>query len=160
MPYNHIHLNPGEFWFGHGRVRLHTLLGSCVAVVLWHERRRVGGMCHFMLPDRGAPDLAAPNAKYADEAFILFDRQIQRYSTHAKDYKAWLYGGGNMFPDLSGPASLNIGLRNIERARQLLSLRDIRTVSEHVGGHGHRKLVADIWSGTVLQVFQAVSASS
>ena len=32
-----------------------TLLGSCVAVCLWDERARVGGMNHFLLPD-GRPD--------------------------------------------------------------------------------------------------------
>src|SRR5690606_5865574 len=47
-----VNLLPGALWFGTGDVRLHTLLGSCVAITLWHPRYRYGGMCHFMLPGR------------------------------------------------------------------------------------------------------------
>ncbi|MFM2120003.1 MAG: hypothetical protein RL722_1471, partial [Pseudomonadota bacterium] len=46
---------PGQLWFGPGGERapvLRTLLGSCVAVTLWHPGRQLGGMCHYLLPAR------------------------------------------------------------------------------------------------------------
>ena len=45
-----MHLQPGELIFGRGRGTIQTLLGSCVAVTLWHPQRRLSGMCHFVLP--------------------------------------------------------------------------------------------------------------
>ena len=47
-----VFLQPGEFYFGEEKTRIRTLLGSCVAVTLWHPKLRIGGMCHYMLPRR------------------------------------------------------------------------------------------------------------
>ena len=44
-------LAPGQVSFATCPTRLRTLLGSCVAFTFWHPQRRIGGMCHFMLPD-------------------------------------------------------------------------------------------------------------
>ncbi len=43
-------LRPGDFHFGGGHTRISTLLGSCVSITLWHPRRLIGGMCHYMMP--------------------------------------------------------------------------------------------------------------
>ncbi|MBL8511280.1 MAG: chemotaxis protein CheD, partial [Betaproteobacteria bacterium] len=48
-----IFLQPGEFYFGDADTRIRTLLGSCVSITMWHPTRRIGGMCHYMLPTRG-----------------------------------------------------------------------------------------------------------
>lgn len=55
-----IFLQPGEWYFGEGNTRVRTTLGSCVAIVLWHPVRRIGGMCHYMLPSRGRPSDEPP----------------------------------------------------------------------------------------------------
>ena len=47
---NDVFLLPGEFHFGDQDDRIITLLGSCVAITLWHPEKRIGGMCHYMLP--------------------------------------------------------------------------------------------------------------
>jgi len=43
-------LGPGDLYFGDRRTRIRTLLGSCVAVTLWHPKAQIGGMCHYMMP--------------------------------------------------------------------------------------------------------------
>ena len=48
-----------------------TLLGSCVSISLWHPRRKIGGMCHYMLPSRGGCEASAPDGRYADEVIAL-----------------------------------------------------------------------------------------
>jgi len=54
-PAHEIVLHPGDWWFGGGDTRARTVLGSCIAITLWHPQLRVGGMCHYMLPQRVAP---------------------------------------------------------------------------------------------------------
>ena len=49
-----IFLQPGDFYFGDKDTRIRTILGSCVSITLWHPTRLIGGMCHFLLPFRGA----------------------------------------------------------------------------------------------------------
>ena len=51
-PGEHLMLLPGQWHVGRHVAQMRTLLGSCVAVVLWHPARRLGGMCHYLLPSR------------------------------------------------------------------------------------------------------------
>lgn len=67
-----IFLQPGEFYFGDRETRLRTILGSCVAITLWHPRLRIGGMCHYLLPmRRGHHDEAELDGRYADDSLTL-----------------------------------------------------------------------------------------
>ena len=45
-------LGPGDLYFGDRHTRIRTLLGSCVAITLWHPVALIGGMCHYMMPTR------------------------------------------------------------------------------------------------------------
>ena len=155
-----IFLKAGEFFFGGGRRRVHTLLGSCVTVTLWHPRRHMGGMCHYVLPARPRLPGAAPDARYADEAFELFDRAIAREGTRADEYHAKIFGGGNMLAKTLARQNPDVGGQNIAAARALLAKRGVPLVSEHVGGAGHRKLFFDLWSGEVWLNFQDITQAA
>lgn len=146
-----ITLAPGEFHFGAAPAQLATLLGSCVTVTLWHPRRRLGGMCHILLPGSSSPtDPKAQrplDGRYADDAFVLIDAAIVRHGTRPHEYQARLFGGGNMFPAMK---TFNpIGGQNVETARQFIERRGIPLLDEHTGGTGRRKLLFDLDSGAV-----------
>lgn len=151
-----VTLDPGAFHFGSGATRISTLLGSCISITLWHPYRRIGGMCHYMLAERPAkhPRLpsAAPDGRYAGEAFALFLQHVEAACTHPSEYQAKLFGGGKMFADV-GESAIGIGVRNIERGRELLAAWNIALVAEHVGGSGRRKLHFDLQSGDAWLAF-------
>lgn len=149
-------LEPGDFHFGSGRTRISTLLGSCISITLWHPRKRIGGMCHYMLAERNAqntrPSGTAPDGRYASEAFELFLQNVIAADTRPSEYQAKLFGGGNMF--IGGKSgSMDIGRRNIEYGRNLLAAKNIALIAEHVGGSGRRKLHFELWSGHVWLAF-------
>ena len=147
-----IVLNPGDFHFGAAPLQIATLLGSCVTVTLWHPRRRLGGMCHILLPNRARrPPGAALDGHYADEAFALFDRAIAHHDSRPHEYQAKLFGGGDMFP--TAAARVHLGEQNVAMARSLLVQRGIPLLAEHAGGAGHRKLVFDLDTGEVRLCF-------
>lgn len=146
-----IVLNPGDFHFGAAPLRIATLLGSCVTVTLWHPRRRIGGMCHFQVPERPPRQTAELDGHYATDAFALFDEAIAQAKTRHHEYQAKMFGGGNMFPDAR--IGIDLGKRNIAMAHRLLKQRNIPLLVEHTGGAGHRKLVFDLGSGEVRMVF-------
>jgi chemotaxis protein CheD len=148
------YLGIGQVFFGEGHQRVSTLLGSCVAITLWHPQRHLGGMCHFMLPHRPGGSLTQPDGRYANEAFALLERSIASYSTRITEYEAKLFGGGTMFPDLDDP--IRISYDNIIAARRLLRARSVPLKSEHVGGTGHRRLHFDTWTGEVWLDFNAI----
>ena len=140
-------LGAGDFYFGGGQTRISTLLGSCVSITLWHPRKHIGGMCHYMMTERSrAPD-SALDGRYAGEAFELFLQHVEAAGTRPSEYQAKLFGGANMFMGSGG--KMDIGLRNIDLGRQLLASRSIALLAEHVAGNGRRKLHFDLWSGDV-----------
>jgi chemotaxis protein CheD len=109
-PVNEIYLQPGEYFWGGERNRVKTLLGSCVAICIWHPRLKIGGMSHCLLPSRGhggprvgertdAPEAtgghggprvgertdAELSGKYVDECLEIFFREMARAGTRKQD---------------------------------------------------------------------------
>lgn len=149
-----IFLQAGDFHFGAAPQQFATLLGSCVTVTLWQPRRRIGGMCHFLVPRRPGgvrPPGLALDGHYADEAFALFDRAILKHDCRPEQFQAKLFGGGDMFPESN--TRVDVGGQNIAAARAQLRQRNIPLLAEHAGGAGHRKLIFDLATGEVQMRF-------
>jgi chemotaxis protein CheD len=143
-----IFLQPGEFFFGDKDIRIRTILGSCVAVVLWHPRYLIGGMCHYMLP--GNRKIRRGNeldGKYADDAMLLFMQELKKTGTQPQDYVVKMFGGGDQFPGKPKAAAMSVPARNVESGHQLLAYHGFTLNADHLGGSGHRNVVFDIWSG-------------
>jgi len=139
-------LRPGEFYFGAAGERIKTLLGSCIAITLWHPQRQIGGMCHFLLP--ASPNGLHPpyDARYADHAMALFALELRKQRTSADGYQVKIFGGANMFPHIKS-GSGDIGLRNIDAAREMLRSAGFKITDQHVGGTGHRTVILELSTG-------------
>jgi chemotaxis protein CheD len=144
-----IFLHPGDYWFGDGDARIHTVLGSCVSITAWHPGRRIGGMCHYMLPARHAHLEGAPDARYADGAVALFLGDMRRSGTAAGEYEVKMFGGSEQFPHLSRSSALDVATHNIESGRRLLEHHGFILSSRNLGGVGPRRLIFDIGTGAV-----------
>ena len=166
-----IFLQPGEWYFGGRDTRIRTLLGSCIAITLWHPRLQVGGMCHFLLPSRSNahPPATPLDGRYGDEAVAALVQEIGRQRTHPREYACKIFGGGNMFrrpggDTLAGAGDTTEGLNNVSRknvraARQLVERAGFGIAASHLGGQGHRNLYFEIWSGAVYLKFSGRGAS-
>lgn len=142
-------LRPGEFYFGGGRTRVHTLLGSCVAITLWHPARRIGGMCHYLLATRGLNQRLS-EGHYADEAVQMFLHEVKRARTEPCEYEVKMFGGGNMFRASSPHATaLNVSQSNIHSGALLLRRNGFCIKATDVGGSHHRKIYLELWNGDV-----------
>jgi len=143
-----LFLHPGEFQFADAGFRLRTTLGSCVSIVLWHPQRRLGGMCHYMLPPR-QKDVGEPlSGKYADEALELLQAEARNYGTRLEEYEVKLFGGGSMLPAI-GVTGASVALRNIQAAERLLAGHGLTAKASSLGGEGYRHVIFDIASGEV-----------
>ena len=161
-----IFLLPGEVRFESRDTRIRTLLGSCVAITLWHPRTLIGGMCHFMLPGRGTACPVDPTStqrpsrpeatvamreldgRYADEALGILMYRVQAAGTSPEEYEAKIFGGGNQFTDALS-AGIDVATRNVEAGLQLLAVHGFAPSAMHLGGSGHRQVILDLWSGDV-----------
>lgn len=144
-----IFLQPGEVYFGGRDTRVRTLLGSCVAITVWHPAMLAGGMCHCMLPAAPRGARRAPDGRYVDEAMEMMLCEIRGAATSPREYQAKLFGGGQMFTAHQAAGADHVGAKNVEMARLLMRRHGFSTHAEHVGGVGHRNVMFDLWNGHV-----------
>ncbi|MDU8543594.1 MULTISPECIES: chemoreceptor glutamine deamidase CheD [Pseudomonas syringae group] len=153
-----IVLAPGEVVFETRPARLRTLLGSCVAITFWHPWRRIGGMCHFMLPGRirkGQP----LDGKYADEALEMLISHALASGTLPEEYQVKLFGGGEMFPAQRHDQQMhNVADRNINAALTLADRHRLKLMAQDLGSTGHRNIIFDLWNGNVWVRHQPMEA--
>jgi len=141
-----IRLGPGDIHFGGGPTRLRALLGSCVAIALWHPGLRIGGMCHVMMPGSSG-DRDKEDSRYVDDALRIFERHMRRNGTGAGDYEGGLIGGGNMFSPRVFADEREIGRLNVDDTLSRLEVMGIRVVARDCGGEGYRNVAFDLWNG-------------
>lgn len=150
-----IVLRAGEYCFDRAGVHVHTLLGSCISITLWHPMKRIGGMCHFALPRPSArPPHTRPDPRYAEDCIELFQRSIARRRTRIQEYEVKVFGGGNLYEGvacrcLDAGERQSIGDKNAAAAFNLLMATGANILVAHVGEFGHRRLVFDIATGAV-----------
>lgn len=146
-----IFIRPGEFYFGEGKTRIRTILGSCVAITLWHPKRLIGGMCHYMLPrrpQRRHDDAAALDGRYAEDAMRMFLSEIRLARAQAAEFEVKLFGGARMLVAETDHRR-TIAEANVEFGRAAIAECGFRLSAEDLGGNGHRSVMLDLWSGDV-----------
>ena len=142
-----IFLHPGEFCLAKAGYRIRTLLGSCVAITLWHRAKKLGAMSHFLLASRAGQSNTL-DGHYGNEALWLMLRELVRFDVNPAECEAKLFGGGNMFPDEFSNV-FSVGTNNGEVAREILRAYNVKLTSESLYGNGHREVIFDIESGDV-----------
>jgi chemotaxis protein CheD len=147
--YIEIFLQPGEFYFGDHDTRIRTLLGSCVAVTMWHPRKFYGGMCHCLLPAPARKAVPQLDGRYIEDALLMFLRDSVGNECNPKEMEVKVFGGGDMFPTVKKANSESVGQRNAQTVRMLLQKFGLAIKAEHLGGQGHRVIIFDVWSGNV-----------
>jgi len=147
-------LLPGQYLFGQHPEPVVTLLGSCVAVVLWHPRRQLLAVSHFVVPG-GA--FAQDDTRCGEAVFARLQEDMVRHRTAPADYRKGIYGGGTCLqPGRSG--SLQIGLKNIAFAREQFARLGWRVDDQQLGGLGYRRLTLDGRDGRLAcQAFAAAT---
>jgi len=141
-------LMPGQMHLGQQVASLRTLLGSCVAITLWHPTRRIGGMCHFLLPQRQRRNGEPPDGRYGDEAVAEMVKLLTALGTQPQEYVAHLYGGADTMSGVSA-ARFNIGERNIEQGWSLIDRYGFQLDGVDVGEDIPRTVALTLATGVV-----------
>lgn len=137
----------GELHMG-SRGRIRTLVGSCVAVTLWHQATRSGAMCHYVLPVRPSEPAAPPRAGwYGQDAVNLLLRWAHRVDPEPAHFVVTLAGGGQQFD--SGSGAGEVAARNVALGLSVLQQHGFSVSRKHVGGSGPRLISLDLPTGEV-----------
>ena len=123
-------------------------LGSCLGIVLYDTKHRIGGLAHIMLPRRSEGKVKNNPARYADSAVALMLEEMRALGAHESRIVAKVFGGANMFPMITSTQA-SIGLRNYTVTAEELAARKIPVVAVDVGGHCGRSILFDLSNGIV-----------
>jgi len=149
-----LYLMPGALYIGNEVEQIKTLLGSCVAVTLWHPVDRVVAMTHIVLPSSAVNS----GPRYATEAIAHLIRVLNQRLYKPADFEVGLYGGGMMF-SIEDKDCMDVGERNVSKTRELLKLAGFRIKHSDVLGPVYRHLTISRDSGQILLTSTPVSST-
>ena len=122
-----------------------TLLGSCVAVMIYDSVIRVKAMNHFLLPTSCVQGESCRFGLYAMETML---NEMYKLGCKKENLTAKIAGGANILHDLSE----NIGEKNVMFARSFCRSEGIRVVAENVLDNNGRVIMLDNGFKTVVKM--------
>jgi chemotaxis protein CheD len=141
-----VRLKPGEVFFDPAPHRLSTLLGSCVAVCLWDERKRMGGMTHSVIPSNLRATTDGTLLHATDASIHELIQRMLKAGCDTRFMCAKLFGG---FAPIKALGKGNIGAANIQSAVQVLKGYGITIVAQEILGAGGMMIYQDTETGEV-----------
>ncbi len=155
IPAQTYHLGISGMVFGSAPVAVVTVLGSCVAITMYEPTRRIGAICHALLPQC---DLASKcrsrcdqPGKYVECAVKVMLKQFDRHNIYRKDIQVKIFGGANMFLQSDESVCIYpIGSLNVEMARRVIRDAGLKIVADDTGGKRKKKIIFYLATGKVL----------
>lgn len=141
MHLKEIYLNPGELVFATTPNKIKTILGSCVAVTIFDKVKRVGGMCHYLLPDSEKNN----SVKYGNVAISLLLNKFYKNQSDKKDLEANIIGGSLILENQN--EIFFIGDRNVDIAFRILREKNIYINITETGGNKGRTVTFNTHNG-------------
>ncbi len=116
-------------------------VGSCIVIVLYDPKQRIGGLAHCFLPEGDSESF-----KYPKGAIKGILKRMENLGAEKNRIIAKLIGGASMFSEFK---SQKIGERNVIEARRVLNDLNIPIVGEDVFGNWGRTVSFDVRNGEV-----------
>ena len=124
-------------------------LGSCVGVLLYYAKAKIGGLAHIMLPDIESVKNKTNRAKFANTAIPDLLEKMEALGADRRFVKVKIMGGAHMFGFVKTNKVFNIGARNVEKVKEVLKELKLRLIAEDVGGSYGRSLYFYLETGDV-----------
>lgn len=137
-----VKLLPGECYVTRHDEAIVTVLGSCISACIRDPDTGLGGMNHFMLPERGTGPGANANSpfnqmnRYGCFAMESLINHLARHGAQRLRLELKVFGGGRILKPM-----IDIGARNIAFIHSWVRTEGMRLAAQDLGGIQPRKLV-------------------
>ncbi|MCC5927709.1 MAG: chemotaxis protein CheD [Cyclobacteriaceae bacterium] len=145
-----MYLYPEGIMVSSTPITIHTVLGSCISVVLYDAKNNIGGINHYMLPFWNGQGLATP--RYGNIAIQKLYEKMLKKGASTNHLIAKVFGGSEVLQKGS-EGHFRIGERNAELAVKTLQILKIPVKGQSLGGKYGRKIIFDTGSGVVQMKF-------
>lgn len=122
-------------------------LGSCVGVVMYARDLQIGGLAHVMLPNSREFSNYTNPYKFVDLALPAMLLELRRKG--CRSLQAKIAGGAKMFAFATDRSGFDIGMRNVEQVKQVLSELGVQLVAHDVGGSWGRTMILNTETGSI-----------
>jgi len=144
-----VDIGVGEWQTKRSPAFLRTTLGSCVGILLYSQRDRIGGLAHILLAEP-PPGKIANRGKFARTAIEMVLSDLKKMGVEFDTIRAALFGGASMF-QFHAPIFLkSISQDNIRVAKETLKSKGIPVIFEDTGGKDGRTITFSLATGIVL----------
>ncbi|WP_022851640.1 chemotaxis protein CheD [Limisalsivibrio acetivorans] len=140
-----IYIHAGQLHVTNEEVYISTVLGSCVAVCLFDNVKRVAGMNHYLLPLWNGEGLKS--LKYGNVSIKKLIESMEKKGANRMVLVAKLFGGAS--PQKLTNEGLMIGEKNITVAKDHLAKEGIKVVASDLGGFKGRRILMDSRTGGI-----------
>lgn len=138
-----VFLHPGEGVFCQTPQKVTTILGSCLAVIMYHPSTHLAAICHCVMPR--CPE-HCQNPKKCTRHFRFVDCSIRQMflffaqkEIQPRDLTIKLFGGSEI-KEVGASEAPSVGRLNIQEAESQFKPHGIYPLKEDLGGPSGRKL--------------------
>ncbi len=135
-PMEVIHI--GEFVASREPMVITTFLGSCVAVCLFDQEKKIGGMNHILVPGKASFRDFNVEARFGINAMELLINALMKLGADRARLKAKVFGGAQVIPSDSGRET--IGRKNADFVLEFLERENIPLVCKDLEGLESRRI--------------------
>ena len=123
-------------------------LGSCIGLVIYDYRAKVGGILHYMLPESKIDKIKAQKNPFmfADTGIPRLFKEAYKFEAKKNRMKIYVFGGAQI---LDQKGFFNIGKRNYMALKKMFFKNKVIIDTEEVGGEVNRTIRLEIKSGDV-----------
>ena len=147
------YLLPGEAAVHRGPGMVATVLGSCVALVVFHPRQQTGGLFHAIMPRCAHFDCCHGTCqdtfRYADCATRWILNTFIAMGNHPEELVVKLFGGAESFGGAISSPTISVGKDNVRVVLNMLQAAGYPPKAMDVGGRSGRKLIFHPHTGDV-----------
>lgn len=142
MEKKYYFLQPGYIFVTEENYIVETVLGSCVAVCLWDEENKIGGVNHYIYPE--CTNKSERTARYGNVSIPYMIKMMREKGAQIHKLKAYAIGGARNIH-----LSSIVGDGNIKIAREILDKYKIKLIQTDFGGIRGRKIYFDTSTGNL-----------
>lgn len=135
-----MYLYPGEYHFATRPTLIHTILGSCVSVVLYDEIYKYGAMCHAVTDTDSGENKAKDCFRYIDCVLYEMISKFAEFNVPPKRLTVKMFGGARLLKSRNSDKSIHPGNKNILMAKEILREHGCKIAAEDSGGEQGRKI--------------------
>jgi chemotaxis protein CheD len=142
-----VYLKPGEVYMDDRPALVSTILGSCVAVTMFHKSTGRGRICHAILSSNPSPG-GDDTFRYVDTSIACMLKDLLSLGIPRAEIEVKVFGGARAFK--RDDEGTSVGELNAGRALHVIRKERLTILASDLGGPVGRKIVFDTQSGKVL----------